>query len=103
MEEALVKQLAEDYTRAPLPPAERAMLDYAAKLTREPWTMSQADVEHLHVQGWSDAAILDMNIVASYYAYVNRIADGLGVELETDWDASVYPPKRIRPASGKGK
>lgn len=91
-----MKQLAEDYTQAQLPAAERALLDYAAKLTREPWTMSRADVEALRAPGWSDMAILDMNIVASYYAFVNRIADGLGVELEADWDSSTYPPKRKR-------
>jgi uncharacterized peroxidase-related enzyme len=96
MEEPLVKQLAEDYTKAEWPPAERAMLDYAAQLTRAPWAMARADVDTLRASGWSDAAILNMNIVASYFAFVNRIADGLGVELEDDWDSSVYPPKRIR-------
>lgn len=96
VEEVLVKHLAEDYTRAPLPTAERAMLDYASKLTREPWTMTREDVDALRGQGWSDAAVLDLNIVTSYYAFVNRIADGLGVELERDWDSSAYPPKRRR-------
>ena len=96
MEEALVKQLAEDYTRAQLPAAERAMLDYASKLTSEPWSMTREDMDALRAPGWSDAAILDMNIVAAYYAFVNRIADGLGVELERDWDSSAYPPKRVR-------
>ena len=72
------------------------MLDYASKLTSEPWTMTREDVDALRAQGWSDTAILDMNIVTSYYAFVNRIADGLGVELERDWDSSTYPPKRIR-------
>ncbi len=67
-------------------PAERAMLDYAAKLTREPWAMVEADVEALRAAGWSDAAILDVNQVTGYYAFVNRLADGLGVELEDFWD-----------------
>jgi len=91
-----VRQLAEDYTHATLPAAERAMLDYACKLTSEPWTMARADVDALRAQGWSDAAILDMNIVTGYYAFVNRIADGLGVELESGWDTSAHPPRRKR-------
>ncbi len=91
-----MQQLAEDYTQASLPAAERAMLDYASKLTSEPWTMSRSDVDALRGEGWSDTAILDMSVVTAYYAFVNRIADGLGVELEHDWDSSTYPPKRIR-------
>ncbi len=58
------------------------MLEYAEKLTREPWHMVQEDVEKLREAGFSDAEILDINQVAAYYAFVNRLADGLGVELE---------------------
>lgn len=74
-----------DYTAASISPRERALLDYAVKLTREPWTMTAAEVLKLRDAGWSDSAILDLNLVASYYAFVNRLADGLGVELETRW------------------
>ncbi len=84
-DEALVKAIELDYTKAPITLAERALLDYAAKLTREPWAMQREDVERLRAAGWSDAAILDLNIVAAYYAFVNRIADGLGVQLEPRW------------------
>ncbi len=62
------------------------MLDYSVKLTREPWAMVEADVEGLRAAGWSDAAILDINQVTGYYAFVNRLAEGLGVELEDFWD-----------------
>ena len=62
------------------------MLDYAAKLTKEPWNMVEADVQALRESGFSDVAILDIVQVAGYYAYVNRLADGLGVELESIWD-----------------
>jgi uncharacterized peroxidase-related enzyme len=79
--EAMVK----DYTTAPIPPAERALLDYAVKLTREPWTITAEDIAALRAAGWSDSAILDLNLVASYFAFVNRIADGLGVPLEPRW------------------
>ena len=64
------------------------MLDYAVKLTLAPWSMVEADVEALRSAGFEDAAILDVNQVAAYYAFVNRLADGLGVELEKKWAAS---------------
>lgn len=62
------------------------MLEYAAKLTREPWTMAEVDVQTLRDQGFTDAAILDVNQVTGYFAFVNRLADGLGVELEGYWN-----------------
>ena len=58
------------------------MLDYAVKLTRTPGAMERGDVEQLRTVGFSDADILHIAEVTAYYAYVNRIADGLGVELE---------------------
>ena len=64
--------------------ADRAMLEYVDKLTRRPWEMAPSDVARLREAGFSDAAVLDINQVAAYYAYVNRLADGLGVELEPE-------------------
>ncbi len=61
------------------------MLDYTAKLTKSPWDMEEADVDALRAAGFSDRAILDIAQVVAYYAYVNRIADGLGVSLEAYW------------------
>ena len=63
------------------------MLDYAAKLTRTPWEMTEGDVRQLRACGFSERAILDIAQVVAYYAYVNRIADGLGVSLESYWAA----------------
>lgn len=65
-----------------LSPQQVAMLRYASKLTRTPQAMNEADVEALRILGWSDRDILEIAEVTAYYAYVNRIADGLGVELE---------------------
>lgn len=62
------------------------MLAYAEKLTLTPWRMVVADVAALRAVGFSDVDILDINQVTGYYAYVNRLADGLGVELEDFWD-----------------
>lgn len=62
------------------------MLVYVEKLTLTPWEMVETDVAALRQAGFSDSAILDINQVTSYYAYVNRLADGLGVELESFWN-----------------
>ncbi len=61
------------------------MLDYAVKLSRAPSAVTSDDVERLRGAGFEDAAILDICQVTSYYNYVNRLADGLGVELESSW------------------
>lgn len=84
-DEALVTALQTDYRQANLSPAERAVLDYAHKLTLTPWQMIEADVQTLREHGFSDRAILDINQITAYYAYVNRIAAGLGVPLEDFW------------------
>ena len=59
------------------------MLRYVDKLTRTPARMLSSDVEDLRAVDFNDRDILDIATVAAYYAYVNRIADGLGVQLET--------------------
>ena len=81
----MVEQLKQDYRQAALSAADRAMLDYAVKLTRKPWTMKILDVVKLRKVGFSDSAILDINQITGYYNFVNRLADGLGVELEHYW------------------
>jgi len=58
------------------------MLDYAEKLTLEPGSMEEADVERLAEHGFDDRAIHDICAITAYFAFVNRMADGLGVELE---------------------
>ena len=76
-----------DYREAPpaaeLSEADRAMLDFAVKLGREPRSMSRDDVEVLRAAGFSDTAILDIVHITGFFSYYNRLADGLGIELET--------------------
>ncbi len=64
------------------------MLEYAMKLTLEPWNMIQTDVQKLRQVGFKDADILDINQITGYFAFVNRLVDGLGVELESFWDST---------------
>ena len=77
-----MKAIASEYVAAPISEPERALLDYAVKLTREPSDCSEADIAALRQTGWSDRAILDLNLVVAYFNFVNRIAEGLGVQLE---------------------
>ncbi len=85
-DEVFTAAIEADYRRADLAAADREMLAYADKLTRAPWAMESGDVDKLRAAGFSDRAILDIAQVVAYYAYVNRIADGLGVSLETYWE-----------------
>ncbi len=61
------------------------MLDYAVGLTRDPGASTAGDAEALRAAGFDDRAILDICQITAYYNYVNRLADGLGVELEEGW------------------
>jgi len=85
-DEGLVAQLKEDYTRAALSPTDRALLDYAAKLTCTPAEVSADDVQRLREAGFDDRGILDIAMITGYFAFVNRLADGLGVRLEEYWE-----------------
>ena len=75
--------MEEDWRTAGLSPKRAAMLAYAVKLTRTPAAVSDVDVEALRSAGFSDRDILDIVEVVAYYAYANRIADGLGIETES--------------------
>ncbi|MEO6264677.1 MAG: peroxidase-related enzyme [Luteimonas sp.] len=68
-----------DYRTIDLPEADRALLDYAAKLTRDPSSSSAADIAALRRAGIAEADILLANLVIAYFNFVNRIALGLGV------------------------
>jgi len=104
----LSRRIALDPDGAALEPADRAMLDYVLKVTRTPAAITGDDVELLRVHGFDDAAIHDICQVAAYYAFVNRMADGLGVEPEAWWgdrespdfQAWVVTPEEFRHASG---
>ena len=78
----LVEALKIDYRSAQLTTRQRAMLDYADKLTREPWTVTESDLDSLRDAGLDDRGILDLNQTVAYFAYVNRVADGLGVVVD---------------------
>jgi uncharacterized peroxidase-related enzyme len=68
-----------------LPERLRVLAGYAIKLTRTPGEMVESDLAPLRASGLSDRDIVDLNQVVAYFNYVNRVADGLGVELEARW------------------
>jgi uncharacterized peroxidase-related enzyme len=82
LDEELAAALRRDYREAKLPDADRAMLDYVAKLTQTPAQVSREDIEQLRDVGFTDQAILQINLIASWFNYINRVADGLGVGRE---------------------
>lgn len=85
VEESTVQALCTDWRGAEtLSAAERAMLAYAEKLTLSPGSIAESDVTQLKAAGLSDRAISDIVQVVGYFNYINRVADGLGVELEDD-------------------
>ena len=63
-------------------PPDRAVLDYALKLTVAPARVTSDDIRTLRDAGFDDRGIHDICSIVAYYAFVNRVADGLGVELE---------------------
>ena len=87
----MLAALGEDaLDEAPIPAPRRAMLRYVDKLTCTPQAMTRDDVAALRAAGFTDADVLAICEVAAYYAYVNRIADGLGVAVEP-WNRDDAP------------
>ena len=93
----MVEQLAgPDPLAADVSEAEKALIRFALKLSRDPGAMRRCDVEELRQAGWDDQAVHDACQVVAYYHYVNRVADGLGVELEPD---RAIPEIKLAPPS----
>lgn len=78
----LAEQLIWDYRQADLSPRDRALCDYAIKLTQTPGAVSETDIILLREHGWTDEQIHLAAQVIGYFNYINRVADGLGVDLE---------------------
>jgi uncharacterized peroxidase-related enzyme len=79
LDDKLVQALEADYTQAPITKAERVMLDYAVQLTKDATRIGPQDHERLHSAGFDDRAILQITLIASWFNYINRVADALGV------------------------
>jgi len=82
LDQDLVAALEEDYRRAPISEQEKVMLDYVMQVTRDATRISPADHERLRAVGFDDRGILQITLMASWFNYINRVADALGVGRE---------------------
>jgi len=82
LDEALVAALEKDYRAAPITGQERTMLDYVVKLTKDATQVQRSDHEKLRRAGFDDRGILQITLIASWFNYINRAADALGVGRE---------------------
>ena len=78
----LVKHLKTDPANAPLEPQDKVMIDFALRLTREPSSVNQHHIEVLKQQGFSDEQVVDIVLITCTFNFMDRLADGLGVELD---------------------
>jgi alkylhydroperoxidase family enzyme len=78
----MVRALKEDYENAPLAAQDRRMLDYVIQLTKDATRISPDDHAGLREVGFDDRAILQITLIASWFNYINRVADALGVGRE---------------------
>ena len=79
LDEELANALRQNWRTTPLSEADRAMLGYVEKLTKAPASVSQDDLAALRAAGFDDTSILQINLIASWFNYINRVADGLGI------------------------
>ena len=73
----MIEALQKDYTTAPITPQERVMVDYVVKLTRDATRVWKDDIEGLRAVGFDDRGILQITLIASWFNYINRVADAL--------------------------
>lgn len=79
LDEGMVDALQRDYKTAPISEQDRVMLDYVVKLTKDATKCSPKDHEELRAVGFDDKGILQITMIASWFNYINRMADALGV------------------------
>ena len=84
LDATLVKALVEDYDHAALSAADRVMLDYVGVLTKDATRVTPDDHRRLREAGFDDRAILQITLIASWFNYINRVADALGVGRGAD-------------------
>ena len=82
----LVEQLRTNYAYADIEPRERAMLDFAVKLTERSSACTEEDVQALRGAGWSDEDVMDIAEVTGMFNLTNRMASGLGWEPNPEYE-----------------
>lgn len=87
----MVDRFAIDWRTATLDGPTEALLEYAERLTSDPKGCGISEIAVLRNAGWDDRAIHDATQIVAYFNYINRIAEGLGVEPETWIDPTGRP------------
>lgn len=82
LDDELIAKLKEDYTTAPITEAERVMVDYVVQLTKDATRITPEYHERMRSVGFDDQAILQITLIASWFNYINRVADALGIGRE---------------------
>jgi uncharacterized peroxidase-related enzyme len=82
LDSEMVRSLEEDYKKAPITEQDRVMLDYVVQVTKDATRISSADHDRLRAAGFDDQGILQITLIASWFNYINRVADALGVGRE---------------------
>lgn len=79
LDDDLISKLKTDYENAPITEAERVMCDYVVQLTKDATKIHPGHHEKLRAAGFDDQAILQITLIASWFNYINRVADALGI------------------------
>ena len=79
MDEELVEAIRRDFRTAAISEQDRAMLEYVVTLTQDATRLGKGDQDKLHAAGFDDRGILQITLIASWFNYINRVADALGV------------------------
>ena len=79
LDDGFVQALRDDWRSAPLSDVERAIVEYTVKITEDATCVSPADHDRLRAVGFDDRGILQITLIASWFNYINRVADALGV------------------------
>jgi len=82
LQDEMVRALRNDFRSAPISEQDKTMLEYVVKLTKDATQCSPADHKKLRAAGFDDRGILQITLIASWFNYINRVADSLGVGRE---------------------
>lgn len=88
LDDRMIAALREDYSSAPISEQDRVMLDYVVQLTKDATHLTPRDHDKLRAVGFDDTGILQITLIASWFNYINRVADSLGVGRgkKEDWN-----------------
>jgi len=82
LDDGLVDAIRTDYRTAPIDERDRVMLDYVDQITRDATRITPEHHQRLRQAGFDDRGILQITLIASWFNYINRVADALGVGRE---------------------